>query len=298
MRSRSLVIATGAAQTLEQVQMHRVADIGLQQLHRDKLVLSSDVLGPAFAARQAALFAAARSPRIVILGGSHSALSCARVLLQSSGAERLTEGAVTVLHRQPMRLTYATPQAALDDGFTGFGASDVCAKSGRVFPLAGFRADTREFVRRALGLGSLQPDPRLRLLCVGDGTEISCKVARAALDEADLIVAAFGYRPRALPLFDVSGAPIRVFSNTGWGRPLVDGRSRVLDERGEIVPGAFALGLSAGYPLAGRHGEPSFIGQANGLSLWQTEVGEELLRQILPGCPAETPSKALAQDLA
>lgn len=47
------------------------------------------------------------------------------------------------------------------------------------------------------------------------------------------------------------------------------------------IPGAFAIGLSAGYPLAGAHGERSFTGEANGFALWQSDIGEALVAAIL-----------------
>ena len=43
----------------------------------------------------------------------------------------------------------------------------------------------------------------------------------------------------------------------------------------------YALGLSAGYPLGGRYGERSFRGEANGLALWQSDIGAEIAANIL-----------------
>jgi len=83
-----------------------------------------------------------------------------------------------------------------------------------------------------------------------------------------------------LPLFDTAREPLRLLCERGVG-PLVDGRSRVLNAAGDPIAGVFALGLSAGYPLAGIHGESNFRGQANGMALWQGEVGEDLVAQIL-----------------
>jgi hypothetical protein len=104
--------------------------------------------------------------------------------------------------------------------------------------------------------------------------------ANDILRRADLIVAALGYRPRALPLFDHSGEPLYLLSDTKVGT-LVDKRSRVLDSTGRPIPGVFAMGLAAGYPLAVTHGEPSFTDQANGLALWQSDIGEDLVSQLL-----------------
>ena len=155
----------------------------------------------------------------------------------------------------------------------------MCAKTGRVFPLAGFRADARDLLRRAWTLGGCGPEPRLRLHRLG-GAAADAEAARI-LEEADLIVAAFGYRPRALPLFEANGARIALGAETNAAAPLVDGRSRVLGVDGAPLPGVFGIGRAAGYPLRGTHGEASFEGQANGLALWHGEVGAAIVRDLL-----------------
>src|SRR4051794_4713265 len=69
--------------------------------------------------------------------------------------------------------------------------------SGRLFRLAGFRLESRELVMRALGIGGGPPEPRLRLHRL-EGQE-SCTVAQRLLEDADLIIAALGYRPTYWP---------------------------------------------------------------------------------------------------
>jgi hypothetical protein len=70
--------------------------------------------------------------------------------------------------------------------------------------------------------------------------------------------------------------------------PLVDGRCRVLDAGGSPLPHLFAIGLAAGFVPQGRlGGEPSFRGQANGLWLWQSDVGGLIVDAILSPCPVE-----------
>jgi predicted oxidoreductase len=63
---------------------------------------------------------------------------------------------------------------------------------------------------------------------------------------------------------------------------MVDKHCRVLDARGQPIPGAFGIGLAAGFVPWGRlGGEPSFRGQANGLWLWQNDVGQMIVDQVL-----------------
>ncbi|MBD0273263.1 MAG: aminotransferase DegT, partial [Acetobacteraceae bacterium] len=140
----------------------------------------------------------------------------------------------------------------------------------------------RDLLRRAWRLGGCGPEPRLRLHRLGRDPDAE---AERILEEADLVVAAFGYRPRALPLFDVEGERIALRAETAAAAPLVDGRSRVLAADGGPVGGVFGIGLAAGYPLRGTHGEESFEGQANGLSLWHGEVGAAIVRDLLAAQP-------------
>jgi hypothetical protein len=67
-------------------------------------------------------------------------------------------------------------------------------------------------------------------------------------------------------------------------RPLVDDFCRVVDARDRPIGGLFGLGLANGFIPSGRlGGEPSFVGQANGLWLWQNDVGAIIVDQLLGG---------------
>jgi hypothetical protein len=280
LRSRQLVLATGAAQSLPLLEQATVAGMPLLPRFSAKLVLSGELLDYDGAKLLAHRLAGIRQPRVVVVGGSHSAMSSALVCLQHWDAQRRQDGQdgqVSVLHRRPFRITYQTPAAAMAEGYRDFGPADICPRSGRVFPLAGMRSDSRHLLRRCWQLGDAEPEPRLRLLQLAAHNQAE---ASELLEQADLIVAALGYRPRALPLLDVDGAPIPLQAHHR-GKPMVDASSRVLDGAGRPISALYALGLSAGYPMAGVHGEPSFQGEANGLSLWHGELGAAIVDQIL-----------------
>lgn len=289
LEAASLVLATGAIEAPERLWREAVAG-GPPLLPRfaGKVVRSSVLLSPAGAVAAAERLSACASPKVAVVGGSHSAVACARLLLDASPGLRFTEGGVTVLHRRPLRLTYASGAAALADGYAEFGPEDVCTRTGRVFPLTGFRSDARDLLRRAWRLGGSGPEPRLRLHRLGREPDAE---AERILAEADLVVAALGYQPRALPLFDADGGRVALRAETAAGAPLVDARSRVLAADGVPVDGVFGIGLAAGYPLRGTHGEASFEGQANGLSLWHGEVGAAIVRDLL----SMRPERAAAQ---
>ena len=278
LQSRAIILATGAEQTAEPLYSIRVAGKPLLPRYISKTVLSKDILSHNGNDLLNKHLSGKHSPKVAIIGGSHSSISSALVCLRGANAFSFDRQAITLLHRRDLCLTYTTPEAALADGFTAFQPEDICPRTGRVFPLAGFRSDSRDLIRKALQLGEAEAEPRLRLVKLQEET---FEEANNILEEADLIIAALGYRPRALPLLDCSGQPMQLFSHTSQDAPLVDECSHVLDGAGRPIDGVFALGLSAGYPLAGRYGEPSFKGQANGLSLWQSDIGEEIVNQIL-----------------
>jgi hypothetical protein len=176
-----------------------------------------------------------------------------------------------------MRPMYQTPALARADGFDAYDNDDICAKTGRVFALAGFRSDSRELLIRVLGLGSAPREQRIELADLKRGRAAD---VTATLEQADIIVAATGYRPRDLPLFDRKGQRIELRGESR-GLAMVDDGSRVIDVSGRAVPGVFRLGLSAGFPLAKAHGEASFDGVANGLSLWNADIGDAIVRAVL-----------------
>jgi hypothetical protein len=128
-----------------------------------------------------------------------------------------------------------------------------------------------------LSLGGRAPDPRVvshRIVGDDDAT------ARSIIADADLVVGALGYRPRAVPLLGADGAPLALAHHEG--RPMVDRHCRILDSHDRPVPGAYGIGLSAGFVPWGRlGGEASFRGQANGLWLWQNDVGQMIVDQLL-----------------
>jgi hypothetical protein len=131
---------------------------------------------------------------------------------------------------------------------------------------------------RARGIGGLPPEPRLQLHRLG----VDDAASRTLLDNADLVIAALGYRPHALPVLDEAENLVPLLAQTAPQAPLVDGSCRVLDATNNPLPGLFAIGLAAGFVPHGKlGGEPSFRGQANGLWLWQSDVGGLIVDAIL-----------------
>jgi cation diffusion facilitator CzcD-associated flavoprotein CzcO len=132
LEAAALVLAAGADQPPERLEREVVAGAPLLPRFAGKVVQSSEVLSFAGAAAVMERLARRASPKVAIVGGSHSAVSCARLLLDVAPGLRFGEGGVTVLHRRPLRLTYASAAAALAEGYTDFGPEDsvrrMCAR--------------------------------------------------------------------------------------------------------------------------------------------------------------------------
>ncbi len=276
--SRNIVLATGGYQSASEVAAARVAGMALGERVGERLILSDDALRIGGMDQLRERLAESRAPRIAIVGASTSALATATLLLKSGIP--LGAAALTLLHREALRPFYHSTEAAHADGFTDFGADDICPVSGFVYRLAGFRLEARELILRILGVGGRVADPRLATHRItGDDDAF----AAATLDNADVVIGALGYRPHALPLFDADGTRIALAAHAP-GRPrLVDQQCRVVDVEGHPVPGAYGIGLAAGFvPSGALGGEKSFKGKANGLWLWQNDVGQLIVGQILP----------------
>lgn len=281
--ARNVVVATGGHQPLDRLATQRVAGASLVDLASGRLLQSDDVLTVGGFEKVADILTGRRNPKIAVIGGSTSALTTIALLLKSQPALPLGAGAVTLLHRRPLRPFYHSVEAAHAEGFTDFGPDDICPVSGFVYRLAGFRLEARDLVLRMLGIDGRAPDPRVTLHRISGDDDAR---ARAAIEEADLVVAALGYRPIGMPVVDRDGTQIPLAAHDG--QPMVDRHCRVVDADGAPIPGLYGLGLAAGFvPWGPLGGESSFSGQANGLWLWQNDVGLMIIDQVMA-------SKALA----
>ena len=275
--SERLVLATGAEQRIDDIAAERIGHRALMPALAGRIMLSGEALAHGGAARIAMRLADYREPKVAIVGGSHSALASATQLLGKDTGIAFAHGAVSLLHRRPLRIFYPSIKAALADGYTDFNLDDVCPVTHRVFRLAGFRLEAGELVKQVLGIGGAPPEPRLRL-CALNGAG-ACLEAWRILDEANLVIAALGYRPRGLRLLDSDGQPIPLAAHAARGAALVDRECRVIDQSLKPVSGVFALGLAAGFvPKGSMGGEPSFVGQTNGLWLWQNDIGAMIIQ--------------------
>lgn len=277
-RAKSLILATGASQPQVRLQQERLAGVRVIERWGDRLMQSGEVLGIGRLAEVAARLEGEANPRVAILGGSTSAMSVAYALLHRLPNVRFGEGGVTLFHRRPLRVYYTSPEAAFADGYTEFGPEDLCPVTNRVFRLAGLRLESRELLMQLRGIGGRSPEPRMRMHRLRQEDPEAVRL----IDSAHLVVAALGYRPNALRILDEYGAETLLFAHTGPSAPLVDDQCRVMDGHGRPIAGLFGIGLAAGFVPRGKlGGEPSFTGQANGLWLWQNDIGSIIVKAVV-----------------
>jgi hypothetical protein len=288
--SRNVVVATGGYQTDAQIAAACVAGAPLGGLAGRRLIRSDALLRQGGLEQVHARLRRCPSPRIAIVGASTSAIAAAVLLLKAQPAFALGAGALTIVHRQPLKPFYPTIAAAHADGFRDFDETDVCPVSGFVLRLGGLRLESRELVLRMLALGGRTPDPRVATHRIAGAVD---PVAQRIVADADLVVGALGYRPRATTFLDVDGASIALAHQAG--RPMVDRHCRILDAEDRPLPGAYGIGLAAGFVPWGRlGGEASFRGQANGLWLWQNDVGQMIVDQLLGPAAGQAGAQAAA----
>jgi hypothetical protein len=276
--SEYVVSATGAEQPRARLAEEIVAGVRLAERCAGKLLQSGELFASGGFDDLAWRLKQVSDPRVAIVGGSTSAASAAHALLHRLPGVRFGDGAVTLLHRRCLRIYYPSAADALAEGYTEFGDDDICPISQRVFRFAGFRLESRELIMQARGIGGRPPEKRLTLHALREADPTAIEI----LDRADIVIAALGYRPRAVPVVDRTGEPIALLAQLGPQLPLVDGQCRIMDAQGVPIPGLFGIGLAAGFIPRGRlGGEPSFSGQANGLWLWQNDVGLLIVDAIL-----------------
>ena len=195
--------------------------------------------------------------RLAIIGSSHSAFAAlARLLAETPFRDR---GEIVIYSRQSPKVTYESAEDARQDGAT-FTEADVCPQTGRVFRFGGLRAQAAETFK-AVRDGRW---PRVTLLDVSlQGPEWP----RQCLD-ADLVVAATGYRSRTFELLAMPGGR--------W-----DAECRSLDPEGNIVPGMYGIGLATRPRVLSDGGEPSYRGAVDGVWFYERVVGPIIVEQLL-----------------
>lgn len=254
-----------------------LSGVSLADCVADK-IMSSDLLFTAEGRqRAAAMISAEPSPRVVILGGSHSAFSAAWVMTTLMPEVTFGAGDIGIFVRREPPIFYESREAAEADSYP-VSSADICPRTLRVHRLGGLRSDGRELWRCLTRRRGTVLEKRVAMIPLCEPA-LSPIALRRYLDDAALIVTAFGYRARTVPIFDARGR--RITLNADRGKQAVGPDARLLDASGQPLANLFGIGLGTGYrPLASMGGEASFCGQLNSLWLYQNDVGRVVYQGV------------------
>lgn len=215
------------------------------------------------------------NPKVVILGGSHSAFSAAHLLLNSKGDYDFGLGDVKIWCRSLPKIYFPTREDAIEKGYSDFTDDDFCPVTKKLYRLAGLRMDGRSLYMNMLGLGNTEPEKRVSLnLYDRDHSALEND-----LKAASLIIVAFGYKLNLFPFYKATDTPI-AFKGDETGH-WVNEKCEMLDATGTVIPNLYASGLATGFIPTGKlGGEPSFEGQTNGIWYYQNAIADEIISHL------------------
>lgn len=273
-KSQHIVMACGASEAKDRIDMvlhsYGLCCASIKAFQLSSNLLKSDTHNPTFEHLRTL-----RAPKVIIIGGSHSAISTAGKLLLENIVFR--SGGIEILHRSEMQATFETPEDAKNAGLTAFDANDICPITGRVFALKGFRLDARDLFMSVKGYNGNKAEKRVKLTAI---ETLSRDNVKRILKSADLVISALGYDPDYIPIYPAQNSP----SYDLHAARYVNQNSQLLAANGRAIPNCYALGLATNYDLSGRFGEPSFTGQANGLVLWHKDIGMDIAASLIESC--------------
>jgi hypothetical protein len=243
--------------------------------HAQRLMISDDFLMMSNEEIQRAI-PMKGSDEVVIVGGSHSAMSTIDRLTDGLGPVGLRR--IVMLHREPLRLYYASVEEAERDAYPFDRALDLCPMSGRVNRFGGLRYRSFDVARSILDTGKT-PDQSVEVVSV-PLYEADADVVSRYLERAPAVITCLGYQANLPPLVDHWNREIAL-QNTPRGLEIDDdGRALLAD--GEPLAGLFVYGI--GSRLLKRSdaigGELSFQGSADGVWIYQNHGGGVILNAL------------------
>jgi len=214
-------------------------------------------------------------PKVVILGGSHSAFSAAWYLLNGTDGIPFANGDIQIWSETLPKIYFNSKQEALESGYDDFGEEDFCPVTGKLYRLAGLRMDGRNLYLQMCGAGQSIKEKRV----VHNVYTNQKAVIEEQLKAATLIISAYGYELNMIPFFNANGNEIHLKGkkDNHW----VNDNCELLDENEIAIPNIFASGLATGFiPKGELGGEPSFRGQTNGIWYYQNAIADLIMRNL------------------
>lgn len=224
-------------------------------------------------------------PRVVIIGGSHSAFSAAWVCLNTiapSFSAGFGHSSIYIVHRGYVRVFYACRREAEADAYTTI--SCVNRGTGQINPFGGLRGDAKE-LWRAVRNGE---ETRVRMVSI-KGSAIStdgkplATMLQKIYDEANLIVWACGYSTNLPPIFDEFDIPMKFVESQGQFDVDDTGHfQRIIGTASVKVEGLLGCGLGFGLRATLDNGElDGSSGRADGVAVYLKHGATLVLASVL-----------------
>ncbi len=216
------------------------------------------------------------SADIVVVGGSHSAISTVDRLCQALAPVGLKK--LTMFHASPLRLYYASTDEAHEDNYPFLDPEDICPMSQRVNRFGGLRYRSLDVAKSILKTGRMpEHDVEINWLPLKSANP---KTITGMLNDAPAVIACMGYQANLPPIVNSKNIDIPVCN---WPRGVeVDEAGRIMTVFQGPMQGMFAIGI--GSTLLRRSdaigGEPSFRGSADGVWLYHNHGGSVVLSAL------------------
>jgi lysine/ornithine N-monooxygenase len=243
--------------------------------------------------------------KIVIIGGSHSAFSCAWIMLNfpssysnvKIGEDLLPKtdfcceeckcfGAVNdrnwnlckqslaeqvdieikMLYRDHIRVFYGTEQDAVNDGYTAYNKREALSKQGKVYPFIGIRGDAKELYKRIVR----GDEKRIKLIKTWDDQLDYIK-------DADIVIWACGYNTNSITVKDFRGHNVELFTDDG-GMIAVDKSLRIMNSKKVPIPNLYGIGQ--GYSTKAPEIINGKKARADSIHLYNSHVSAKLYKSL------------------
>ena len=245
--------------------------------YADRIILSDDFLMMSNDdVRQSIPLASGGGNDVVVVGGSHSAMSTIDRLTEA--LEPMGFRRIVMLHREPLRLYYPSVEAARRDDYPFDNPGDICPMSGRVNRFGGLRYRSFDVAKSILET-SRTPDRSIEVVSVHlcNLDQQGWEMVKTRLKRASAVITCLGYQANLPQVVDPWEREI-AFRKPCGGLD-VDGDGSALAADGRPVSGLYIYGI--GSRLLKRSdaigGEPSFRGSADGVWLYHNHGGRVLL---------------------
>ncbi len=273
-RSRSLVIATGAEERLQDPIKYWVDDPTLYK-YKGKTVDSRVVLTEEAIDQIKGRNSLGGS--VIILGSSHSAWSAAHKLLEQIDDPALR---ISIFSRSGIKPFFPSESAAEESGYqfetvSGFRTeNDICAKTRRVNRFLGIRGDSLDLYLRV----QAGTEKRVQIHPYQSTEDIEDH-----LESASTVVQATGYKVNKLYLYDYTGRfGTGVAGTSDSDHNRINEQAQILTDWDDVIPGAYGTGLGRSrLPIEKIGGEPNARGKSiDGVNVYHGPVGELIIQGI------------------